>query len=41
MSCNVNVSNLGNYLHRNLRKNSARECIFASSRGTNFNDGRK
>ena len=33
---NVNLSNLENVLQRNLRTDSARECIFRASRGANF-----
>ena len=36
MFCNVNVSNLGNVLQRNLGTGRARECIFRESGGTNF-----
>ena len=36
VSCNVNLSNLGNVLERNLRTKSARECIFRASGSTNF-----
>ena len=34
--CNVNLSNLGNVLQRNLRRNRARECIFRASGGIHF-----
>ena len=32
--CNVNFNNLENVLHRNLRANRARECIFRAIGGT-------
>ena len=36
VSCNINLGNPGNVLHRNLRTNRARECIFRSFGSTNF-----
>ena len=36
MFLNVNVSNLGNVLRKNLRTARARECIFRASGGINF-----
>ena len=33
---NVNLSNLGNVLQRNLRTDRARECIFRASEDTNL-----
>ena len=33
---NVNLSNLKKVLQRNLKTESARECIFRASGGTNF-----
>ena len=36
VSCNVNLSNLGNVLQRHLRANRTRECIFRASGGIHF-----